>query len=591
MADKTVDKKEDKKEDKKSKSKELIEKLKPQVDLITAHSPEYIDLLFKKNASGFLKSVNNIMAVTPIARWNPPVSKMLSCYTLTEFAKLRVVIVGQDAYPHEGDACGVAFGTPTDRKPPLSLRVIFNCLVNNGLLSEMPVCGDLTPIAKQGVLLTNIGITTEVGKIAAHLSSWEVYSERVLIDLSEMKKLVFVLWGSRAQQLIGRLSSQSVVLKFAHPSYSTRIKADNKMHFSKCPNFLELNDILDPPINWEVLVNKDIPKPAAKSRKKATMEKTAKTIEDKSMDKPNAAIKLVREELTDLKLIADENSDNDDLFDNPPWEDTVKIETNTAKNDTSNNARDACPRQATNSDTLNSGDSVLVASNKNNHRDDSHTMVNSQQLNLDISPEATTLIISTDGACIGNGRTKSSAGYAFVFCFASPNWTDKDPVTCYEFSSRLKATAIPGEKYTVSNNRAELTPIKEGLELAIDLIKRGKIPPQIKYINVLTDSEYSINCCTDWALNWKGSKDEAEKKNKDLIYPIIDLNKELVALSYSVKFEHVRSHKKAPEKGTHEYAMWYLNDRCDKLAGKEIGGETKKVTTRKAKPVKKVDRC
>ena len=75
---------------------------------------------------------------------------------------MRAVILGQDPYHEPGQAMGLSFSVPDGCKAPPSLRNIFK-----ELESEFgPGCAahtDLTPWARQGVLLLNTVLTVEQG--------------------------------------------------------------------------------------------------------------------------------------------------------------------------------------------------------------------------------------------------------------------------------------------------------------------------------------------------------------------------------------------------------------------------------------------
>ena len=68
---------------------------------------------------------------------------------------VRVVIVGQDPYHNPGEAMGLSFSVPKGVKVPRSLKNIFKELQDDLGITVPADCGDLTPWARQGVLLLN----------------------------------------------------------------------------------------------------------------------------------------------------------------------------------------------------------------------------------------------------------------------------------------------------------------------------------------------------------------------------------------------------------------------------------------------------
>lgn len=169
---------------------------------------------------------------------------------LTPLANVKVCIVGQDPYPKAGDAHGLAFSCLTG--VPGSLRNIYKCLVKSKLIAEMPTDGNLESWAKQGVLLINTALTTKVGQSLAHMDIWEYYTRLLISKISEIRPIIFMLWGNKAQELESALDSKSHILTYAHPSPLAQAKAS----FAECDHFIVCNKLLKrlghEPIDWNV---------------------------------------------------------------------------------------------------------------------------------------------------------------------------------------------------------------------------------------------------------------------------------------------------------------------------------------------------
>ena len=97
----------------------------------------------------------------------PKEQDTFSAFNLCSFNSTKVVIIGQDPYHGPGQAHGLAFSVPKGIKPPPSLKNIFKEL-HADLNFEIPHHGDLTPWAKQGVLLLNATLTVQAEKAASH---------------------------------------------------------------------------------------------------------------------------------------------------------------------------------------------------------------------------------------------------------------------------------------------------------------------------------------------------------------------------------------------------------------------------------------
>ena len=152
-----------------------------------------------------------------------------------------MVLLGQDPYHGSGQAMGLSFSVPKGVKPPPSLVNIFKELKSDiGL--PIPTNGDLTPWAKQGVLLLNAVLTVRENEPASHAKiGWMHFTDAVIKKISDEKKgIVFLLWGKFAEQkqiLIDE--TKHFVLKAAHPSPFSADKG-----FFGCKHFSKTNELL-----------------------------------------------------------------------------------------------------------------------------------------------------------------------------------------------------------------------------------------------------------------------------------------------------------------------------------------------------------
>jgi uracil-DNA glycosylase len=135
------------------------------------------------------------------------------------FDEVRVLIVGQDPYPTPGHAVGLSFSVAPEVRPlPGSLENIFREL-HSDLGTGRPSTGDLTPWARQGVLLLNRALTTAPRRPAAHRGKgWEEVTDQAIRALvTRGTPLVAVLWGRDARNL-RPLLGQVPAVESAHPS-------------------------------------------------------------------------------------------------------------------------------------------------------------------------------------------------------------------------------------------------------------------------------------------------------------------------------------------------------------------------------------
>ncbi|MET0427349.1 MAG: uracil-DNA glycosylase [Microvirga sp.] len=155
----------------------------------------------------------------------PPPQDMFNAFRLTPLDRVKVVILGQDPYPTPGDAHGLAFSYRGTRRLPASLRVILSEMAaETG--APMPGTGDLTPWARQGVLLLNTALTVEAGRAGAHLKAgWSDLADQAIQAVSARRPaVVFLLWGAPARRRAGLVDrSKHLVLEAGHPSPLNRL--------------------------------------------------------------------------------------------------------------------------------------------------------------------------------------------------------------------------------------------------------------------------------------------------------------------------------------------------------------------------------
>lgn len=161
--------------------------------------------------------------------------------------EIRVVIIGQDPYPGEGVADGLAFSTPAGNQVPASLRNIFIEYASD-LDLPAPKTTDLSTWADQGVMLLNRTLTTVVGERNAHADKgWKEFTEAVAKHLGELG-VIAILWGRQAQELSPLFKD---AICSAHPSPLSSYRG---FFYSK--PFSKTNALLiekgSQPINWQL---------------------------------------------------------------------------------------------------------------------------------------------------------------------------------------------------------------------------------------------------------------------------------------------------------------------------------------------------
>lgn len=149
----------------------------------------------------------------------PPYNEIFNAFNYTDLKDVKVVIIGQDPYHGYGQANGLAFSVADGISFPPSLRNIFKEMVDD-IEGEMPSSGDLTYLAKQGVLLLNNVLTVPEATANGHKGmGWETFVTNVLLELNNSKNnIVYILWGKNAIARKKYISDKHHIIEGVHPS-------------------------------------------------------------------------------------------------------------------------------------------------------------------------------------------------------------------------------------------------------------------------------------------------------------------------------------------------------------------------------------
>lgn len=183
----------------------------------------------------------------------PPRELVFNAFKLTPLENVKVVIIGQDPYHEINQAMGLAFSVNKGIKLPPSLVNIYKEIENEFDIKMDFSNGDLTYLAKQGVLLLN-----SILSVREHLPMSHNNKEYKLFLLDILKALeslpqpiVYLLWGGNARKLKYYLTNPShLVLEANHPSPLSANRGGwfNSGVFIKCNEYLINNGLK--PINW-----------------------------------------------------------------------------------------------------------------------------------------------------------------------------------------------------------------------------------------------------------------------------------------------------------------------------------------------------
>lgn len=180
----------------------------------------------------------------------PEADAIFRAMRLTSFHDTKVLLLGQDPYHGPGQAQGMSFSVPEDFPLPPSLVNIYKELKDD--LGITRTSGDLTPWAKEGVLLLNTTLTVRRAQPMSHGKiGWEIFTDKVVELLGEREKpMVFILWGAHARSKKRLVKNPAHrIIESPHPS---PLSAYRGFFGSKC--FSRTNEYLiamgDTPVDW-----------------------------------------------------------------------------------------------------------------------------------------------------------------------------------------------------------------------------------------------------------------------------------------------------------------------------------------------------
>ena len=150
----------------------------------------------------------------------PDVEDIFNAFHYTDYANLKVVLIGQDPYHGPGQAHGLSFSVKPGIPAPPSLVNIFKELKDD-MRIEIPKHGYLKSWAMQGVLLLNTVMTVRGGEANSHKNKgWEIFTDQVIRAINAKEDpVVFWLWGKPAQDKAKLITNpHHLILRAPHPS-------------------------------------------------------------------------------------------------------------------------------------------------------------------------------------------------------------------------------------------------------------------------------------------------------------------------------------------------------------------------------------
>lgn len=184
----------------------------------------------------------------------PSSTNVYRCFLETPLNEVKVVLLGMCPYHtlKEGQpvADGLLFGCSTGKLQP-SLKQFYDAVekdVYDGLCLEAIRGADVSYLAKQGVLMWNAALTTEVNKAGSHLDIWAPFTKYVIEEILCNIGAPFVFIGKDAQKFEKYTSPFSWNFKLTHPAFAAR----TNIEWSSEGTFTKINKILKDNNNFHI---------------------------------------------------------------------------------------------------------------------------------------------------------------------------------------------------------------------------------------------------------------------------------------------------------------------------------------------------
>lgn len=180
---------------------------------------------------------------------------LFNAFEYTRLDDLKCVLLGQDPYHGLGQAHGLAFSIVQPTAIPPSLRnMLIELKSDLGIDAMASNKSDLTPWAKQGVLLLNTILTVIENQPNSHKNfGWEKLTKPLLLKLASLNRgIVFILLGNSAQKFFPELQALGASCIVApHPSPLSAYRGFfGSSIFSKTNQKLAENNLR--PIDWNL---------------------------------------------------------------------------------------------------------------------------------------------------------------------------------------------------------------------------------------------------------------------------------------------------------------------------------------------------
>lgn len=152
-------------------------------------------------------------------RFTPVVKQLFRAFEECPYNDLKVVMMGQDPYPHINVADGIAFSCSNTGKIEASLKFMYKELEDTVYKDGFTWDPDLKRWSNQGILMLNCALTTSIGKVGSHYKLWQPFLAFVFDTLMYNNPgLVYVFLGKKAQEWAESVPDNNFKIFASHPA-------------------------------------------------------------------------------------------------------------------------------------------------------------------------------------------------------------------------------------------------------------------------------------------------------------------------------------------------------------------------------------
>lgn len=207
------------------------------------------DFFRKTEVKTILKRISDLLEKEKEKIIYPSLNHIFRAFSLP-LEKIKVIIIGQDPY-HDGNAVGLCFSVPPNKKINPSLMNIYKELENEGYTPCKN--GSLVHLIKEGCLMLNTSLTVRKAEPESHLNIWRPFTEKCLEYISERTRGVAWLLMGRHATVFKKYAERNGHKAFitSHPSPLSAYKS-----FGEYPAFIgsgvfrKIDDFLEKKIEW-----------------------------------------------------------------------------------------------------------------------------------------------------------------------------------------------------------------------------------------------------------------------------------------------------------------------------------------------------